>query len=73
MPSVGPYSAGGCCSAARRLASAHSDVNPCAQRLSNSSMFVWLASFGVNRIEWRGSTFTLEKGRMIPIVPRRET
>jgi ceramide glucosyltransferase len=34
------------------------------------SFFVWLASFGMNRIEWRGSSFTLEKGRMIPIVPR---
>lgn len=34
------------------------------------SFFVWLASFGVNRIEWRGSTFTLEKGRMIPVIPR---
>jgi ceramide glucosyltransferase len=34
------------------------------------SFFVWLASFGMNRIEWRGSFFTLEKGRMIPVVPR---
>jgi ceramide glucosyltransferase len=34
------------------------------------SFFVWLASFGMNRIEWRGSSFTLEKGRMIPVVPR---
>jgi len=34
------------------------------------SFFVWLASFGMNRIEWRGSSFTLEKGRMIPITPR---
>jgi len=34
------------------------------------SFFVWIASFGMNRIEWRGSSFTLEKGRMIPIVPR---
>jgi len=34
------------------------------------SFFVWLASFGVNRIEWRGSSFTLEKGRMIPVAPR---
>jgi ceramide glucosyltransferase len=34
------------------------------------SFFVWLASFGMNRIEWRGSSFTLEKGRMIPIAPR---
>lgn len=34
------------------------------------SFFVWLASFGMNRIEWRGSAFTLEKGRMIPVEPR---
>jgi ceramide glucosyltransferase len=34
------------------------------------SFFVWLASFGMNRIEWRGSAFTLEKGRMIPVVSR---
>ena len=34
------------------------------------SFFVWLASFGLNRIEWRGSSFTLEKGRMIPVAPR---
>lgn len=35
------------------------------------SFFVWLASFGMNRIEWRGSSFTLEKGRMIPVTPRQ--
>ena len=34
------------------------------------SFFVWLASFGMNRIEWRGGSFTLEKGRMIPVAPR---
>jgi ceramide glucosyltransferase len=34
------------------------------------SFFVWLASFGMNRIEWRGSSFTLDKGRMIPVAPR---
>ena len=34
------------------------------------SFFVWLASFGMNRIEWRGSAFTLDKGRMIPVSPR---
>jgi ceramide glucosyltransferase len=34
------------------------------------AFFVWLASFGMNRIEWRGSAFTLEKGRMIPVTPR---
>jgi ceramide glucosyltransferase len=33
------------------------------------SFFVWLASFGMNQIEWRGSTFTLEKGRMVPVTP----
>jgi ceramide glucosyltransferase len=32
--------------------------------------FLWLASFGVNRIEWRGLVFTLEKGRMIPVTSR---
>jgi len=34
------------------------------------AFFVWLASFGMNRIEWRGSAFTLDKGRMIPAGPR---
>jgi ceramide glucosyltransferase len=34
------------------------------------SFFVWLASFGMNRIEWRGMAFTLEKGRMVPVAPR---
>jgi len=34
------------------------------------SFFVWIASFGMNRIEWRGNSFTLEKGRMIPVAPR---
>jgi ceramide glucosyltransferase len=34
------------------------------------AFFVWLASFGMNRIEWRGNSFTLEKGRMIPAAPR---
>jgi ceramide glucosyltransferase len=34
------------------------------------SFFVWIASFGMNQIEWRGSSFTLEKGRMIPVAPR---
>lgn len=29
----------------------------------------WLASFVVNRIEWRGLIFTLEKGRMVPVAP----
>src|SRR5260370_29268980 len=32
--------------------------------------FLWLASFAVNRIEWRGLVFTLEKGRMIPVASR---
>jgi ceramide glucosyltransferase len=34
------------------------------------SFFVWLASFGMNQIEWRGTAFTLEKGRMVPVAPR---
>ena len=34
------------------------------------AFFVWLASFAMNRIEWRGNSFTLEKGRMIPVTPR---
>jgi ceramide glucosyltransferase len=36
------------------------------------SFFVWLVSFGVNRIEWRGAAFTLENGRMIPVGTRPE-
>ena len=36
------------------------------------SFFVWLASFGMNRIEWRGMSFTLEKGRMVPVATRSE-
>jgi len=34
------------------------------------SFFVWLASFGMNRIDWRGASFTLEKGRMVPVTTR---
>jgi len=34
------------------------------------AFLVWLASFAVNRIEWRGSSFRLENGRMIPVSPR---
>jgi ceramide glucosyltransferase len=34
------------------------------------AFFVWLASFAVNRIEWRGHAFTLEKGRMVPVPDR---
>jgi ceramide glucosyltransferase len=34
------------------------------------SFFVWLASFSMNRIEWRGASFTLEKGRMVPVTTR---
>ena len=34
------------------------------------SFFVWLASFGMKRIEWRGASFTLDKGRMIPTESR---
>ena len=33
------------------------------------AFLTWLASFVVNRIEWRGLVFTLEKGRMTPVVP----
>ena len=29
--------------------------------------FLWLASFAINRIEWRGLVFTLKNGRMIPV------
>jgi len=32
--------------------------------------FLWLASFCINRIEWRGLIFTLEKGRMVPVASR---
>jgi len=32
--------------------------------------FLWLRSFTINRIEWRGLVFTLEKGRMIPVTSR---
>jgi ceramide glucosyltransferase len=32
--------------------------------------FLWLRSFAINRIEWRGLVFTLEKGRMIPVTSR---
>ena len=34
------------------------------------SFFIWLASFGMNRIEWRGNLFMLKKGRMIPVAQR---
>jgi ceramide glucosyltransferase len=34
------------------------------------AFLVWLASFGTNRIEWRGNRFRLERGRMIPLAPR---
>ncbi|MGO9642542.1 MAG: bacteriohopanetetrol glucosamine biosynthesis glycosyltransferase HpnI [Candidatus Acidiferrales bacterium] len=34
------------------------------------AFLVWLASFVVNRIEWRGSKFRLENGRMIAVTPR---
>ena len=33
------------------------------------AFLAWLASFAVNRIEWRGLIFTLEKGRMVPVAP----
>jgi ceramide glucosyltransferase len=32
--------------------------------------FLWLVSFSINRIEWRGLVFTLEKGRMVPVASR---
>ena len=32
--------------------------------------FLWLASFAVNRIEWRGLVFTLEEGRMVAVASR---
>lgn len=32
--------------------------------------FLWLASFAVNRIEWRGLVFTLEGGRMVAVASR---
>ena len=35
-------------------------------------LFLWLVSFCVNRIEWRGLVFTLEKGRMIPVASRQQ-
>jgi len=34
------------------------------------AFLVWLASFGMNRIEWRGNRFRLERGRMIPLARR---
>jgi ceramide glucosyltransferase len=33
-------------------------------------LFLWLASFAVNRIEWRGLVFTLEGGRMVAVASR---
>jgi ceramide glucosyltransferase len=36
------------------------------------AFLTWVASFTVNRIEWRGLVFTLEKGRMIPTAPRAD-
>ena len=32
--------------------------------------FLWVVSFAANRIEWRGLTFSLQKGRMVPIASR---
>jgi len=34
------------------------------------AFLTWIASFVVNRIEWRGLVFTLEKGRMTAVAPR---
>jgi ceramide glucosyltransferase len=31
---------------------------------------LWLVSFCINRIEWRGLVFTLKKGRMVPVESR---
>ena len=31
------------------------------------AFFVWIASFSMSRIEWRGAFFTLEHGRMVPL------
>jgi ceramide glucosyltransferase len=31
------------------------------------TFFIWLASFSINRIEWRGAFFTLEHGRMVRV------
>jgi ceramide glucosyltransferase len=33
--------------------------------------FLWLGSFAINRIEWRGLVFTLKNGRMIPVTSPR--
>jgi ceramide glucosyltransferase len=33
--------------------------------------FLWLRSFAINRIEWRGLIFTLKNGRMIPVTSPR--
>lgn len=32
--------------------------------------FLWVVSFGVNKIQWRGLAFSLRKGRMIPVASR---
>ena len=31
------------------------------------AFFVWLASFGSNRIEWGGTKFKLQEGRLVPV------
>lgn len=31
------------------------------------AFFIWLISFGMNRIEWRGLSFRLENGRLLPV------
>ena len=37
------------------------------------SFFIWLASFAMNRIEWRGAFFTLEQGRMVRLASDPDT
>ena len=34
------------------------------------AFLIWLASFGSNRIRWRGLEFTIRKGRLVPVAPR---
>lgn len=35
------------------------------------NFIVWLASFGSSRISWGGETFTMQKGKMVPVPPSR--
>jgi len=47
------------------MGSTRSDLRPslpgCLRLRDLASFFVWLASFGINQIQWRGAAFTLEK------------